>query len=73
MKGVISSLLNCFSQGSLKESFDWNEKSKIRKLLSKEKYEHIFTELGKLPKTLNQFIKYSNEKLAVKQFKNLAI
>jgi four helix bundle protein len=54
-----------YSQGSLKESFDWNEKSKIRKLLSKEEYEHIFTELCKLPKTLNQFIKYTNEKLAI--------
>jgi len=54
-----------YSQGSLKESFDWNEKSKIRKLLSKEEYEYIFTELGKLPKSLNQFIKYTNEKLKI--------
>jgi len=34
-----------YSQGSLKESFDWNEKSKVRKLLSDEEYNHIFNEL----------------------------
>jgi four helix bundle protein len=38
-----------YSFGSMKEAFDWNEKAKIRGLLSKEDYHHIFTELQKLP------------------------
>lgn len=39
-----------YSSGSLKECFDWNQKSKVRKLLSEEEYRHIFGELQKLPK-----------------------
>ena len=52
-----------FSKGSLKESFDWNEKSKFRNLLSEEEYRHIFSELEKMPKALNSLIKYTNDKL----------
>jgi four helix bundle protein len=54
-----------YSQGSLKESFDWNEKSKVRKLLSEDEYNHIFNELQKLPKEINQLIKFTNQKLAI--------
>jgi four helix bundle protein len=54
-----------YSKGSLKESFDWNEKAKVRNLLTQEEYKHIFGELDKLPKSLNSLIKYTNEKLAV--------
>lgn len=54
-----------YSKGSLKESFDWNEKSKWRKLLSEEEYLHIFNELEKIPKALNSLIKYTNDKLLV--------
>jgi four helix bundle protein len=54
-----------YSQGSLKESFDWNEKSKVRKLLSEDEYNHIFNELQKLPKEINQLIKFTNEKLSI--------
>lgn len=36
---------------SLFESLDENEKAKKRKLLKKDEYEHIFTELQKLPKS----------------------
>lgn len=52
-----------YSFGSLKECFDWNEKSKIRKRLTENQYEHIFTELEKLPKEINWLIKFTNEKL----------
>ena len=52
-----------YSFGSLKESFDWNEKSKIRKIITAEQYNHIFSELNKLPKEINSWIKYTNEKL----------
>ena len=54
-----------YSQGSLKESFDWNEKSKVRNLLKDEEYHHIFGELQKLPKELNQLINFTNQKLTI--------
>ena len=54
-----------YSQGSLKESYDWNEKSKVRNLMTQNEYEHIYSELEKLPKSINQFIKYTNEKLTI--------
>ncbi len=54
-----------YSNGSLKECFDWNQKSKVRKLLSEEEYRHIFEELQKLPKELNQLILFTNQKLAI--------
>ena len=54
-----------YSQGSLNESLDWNQKSKVRKLISKEEYEHIFTELQKLPKAINALVSFTNLKLKV--------
>ena len=52
-----------YSYGSIKESLDWNEKSRARKLLSAEEYDHIYEELSKLPREVNNLIKYTNEKL----------
>jgi len=52
-----------YSFGSTKESLDWNEKSKLRKLLSNEEYKHIFDELQILPKEIHQLIKFTNDKL----------
>ena len=37
-----------YSQGSLKECFDWNEKAKKRELIDEIEYEFIFTELDKI-------------------------
>ena len=54
-----------YSFSSLKESLDWNEKAKVRKLLTEGQYEHILEELNKLPKELNYLIKFTNEKLAI--------
>jgi len=45
-----------YSYGSIQESLDWNEKARIRKLLSNEAYNYIFQELQKLPKLVNQLI-----------------
>jgi four helix bundle protein len=53
-----------YSNGSVKESFDWNEKAKIRNLINKDDYQHILGELQKLPKEINQLIKITNNKLA---------
>jgi four helix bundle protein len=52
-----------YSSGSTKESLDWNEKSRVRKLLKQEEYDHIFQQLDQLPKEINSLIKYTNEKL----------
>lgn len=52
-----------YSLGSTKECFDWNEKSKIRKLVTKDQYEHILKELQSLPIDIYQLINYTNEKL----------
>jgi len=54
-----------YSFGSIKESLDWNEKARIRKLISREEYDCIFKELQKLPKEINSLIKHTNEKLAI--------
>ena len=53
------------SYGSLKESFDWNEKSKVRKLLTEEQYNQIYSSLNELPKYINQLINYTEEKLKI--------
>lgn len=52
-----------YSFGSVKESLDWNQKAKIRKLLTDEKYQHILDELQALPREINQLIQYTNQKL----------
>ncbi|TAK43999.1 MAG: four helix bundle protein [Saprospiraceae bacterium] len=46
-----------YSSGSVKECFDWNEKAKVRNLISVEVYGHIFDELSVLPKEINSLIK----------------
>lgn len=51
------------SNGSVLESLDWNEKSRIRNLLKPEEYDRILNELKSLPKEINHLIKFTNEKL----------
>ena len=51
------------AKGSLFESLDWNEKAKKRGLITEEEYKEIFTDLQKLPKSINWLIKYTNENL----------
>lgn len=54
-----------YSSGSSYESLDWNEKSHLRKLISEEEYSSIFSELIKLPKSINSLILFTNKKLQV--------
>jgi four helix bundle protein len=54
-----------YSFGSLYESLDWNEKSHLRNLLDEEQYSKIFSELIKLPKSLNSLILFTNKKLKI--------
>jgi four helix bundle protein len=53
------------SYASMFESLDENEKAKKRKLLKKDEYEHIFTELQKLPKAIHHLINYTHNKLSL--------
>ncbi|KAA9331714.1 four helix bundle protein [Adhaeribacter soli] len=46
------------------ECFDWNEKAKVRGILSQEQYQLIFQDLQKLPKAINSLIKYTNDSLS---------
>ena len=54
-----------YSYGSISESLDWNQKAKVRSLLEIEEYNHIFTELQKLPRELNGLIKFTNDRLTM--------
>jgi four helix bundle protein len=51
------------SFGSMYESLDWNEKALKRKLLKKDEYDYVYSELQKLPKLIHQLINYTNSKL----------
>lgn len=54
-----------YAFGSIKESLDWNEKAKARKLISQDQYQEILKKLQQLPIELNQLIKFTKEKLAI--------
>lgn len=54
-----------YSFGSTKESLDWNEKARKRKLLTQEQYQRIFTALDRLPKEINALIKFTDAKLTI--------
>jgi four helix bundle protein len=51
------------ARGSLMEALDWNEKAKVRHLLTAEQYAHFFTQLQLLPRSINTLIKYTNSSL----------
>ena len=51
------------SQGSVLESLDRNEKSKARRLLKKEEYNHILEELKRIPKEINHLISFTDQRL----------
>ncbi len=53
---------NC-SYASVLESLNWNEKAKVRSLISKKENDYTFTGLQKLPKSIKALIKFTNEKL----------
>lgn len=54
-----------YSYGSIKESCDWNEKSRIRKLLKQEDYNYIISRLTELPREINNLIKFTRERLTI--------
>ncbi len=54
-----------YSYGSIKESCDWNEKSRIRKLLKQQEYDYIIERLTELPREINNLIKFTKERLTI--------
>lgn len=54
---------NRIANGSIKESLDWNEKSKVRNIISDKNYGYVYNILQQLPKKINQLIKYTNNVL----------
>ncbi len=54
-----------YSQGSLMESLDWNEKAFRRNLISRDEYIHILKELQKLPREIRELIAFTNNKLSI--------
>jgi len=52
-----------YSYGSLYESLDWNEKARVRNLLTEDDYKVILKSLQTHPKSINSLIKYTNLKL----------
>lgn len=54
-----------YAQGSMYESFNWNEKARMRKLITEVQYEFILGELKKLPIAINSLIKWTNNNLTI--------
>jgi len=54
-----------YSRGSVKESLDWNEKSKNRKLLTQEEYDKVFKDLNSLSREINILIRFTNNNLTI--------
>ncbi|GAB2543758.1 four helix bundle protein [Rufibacter soli] len=52
-----------FARGSVYECLDWNEKGRIRNLLTPEEYKHILQNLQRLPILINGLIKLTNDNL----------
>ena len=54
-----------YARASVYECLDWNEKARIRGIISQNQYDLIFQELQKLPKSINSLIKYTNDHLTI--------
>lgn len=54
-----------YTLGSVRECYDWNQKSYHRKLVTKEQYDHIFNTLNKIKIETYSLINYTNEKLKI--------
>lgn len=53
-----------YALGSAYESLDWNEKARIRNLVSLQQYKEIYSDLRGLPKLINTLIKVTNANLS---------
>ena len=53
------------SRASVFESLDWLQKIKIRKIISDQEYQNIFSILSNLPKEINSLIKFTDINLTI--------
>lgn len=53
------------AQGSLYEALEWNEKSKVRPIVTLSDYQNILKTLQDLPKPINSLIKFTNNNLTI--------
>jgi four helix bundle protein len=54
-----------YSRASAREASDWNSKALKRNLITEEQFHCINEKLEKLPKEINNLIRYTNLKLKV--------
>ncbi len=53
------------ANGSVLESLDWNEKAKVRQLISVDEYKYNLEQLKQIPKMINILVKITNSKLTI--------
>jgi four helix bundle protein len=53
------------ANGSVLESLDWNEKAKVRMLISMDEYKYNLDQLKQIPKMINILVKVTNSKLTI--------
>ena len=53
------------ARGSVFEAQDWLKKAKDRDLIDGEEFKEVLDELRRLPKEINQLIKFTNDKLTI--------
>ena len=53
------------ARGSVFEAQNWLKKAKDRDLITDEEFEEMLGKLRRLPKEINQLIKFTNEKLTI--------
>ncbi len=52
-----------YSQGSLKECFDWTAKAKKRKLITEVEYQNLLQSLQQIEPAIYRLINFTNERL----------
>lgn len=54
-----------YSYGSMQETEDWNEKARVRKLISEEQYASNAKVLRELPREVHHLIVFTNKSLTI--------
>lgn len=53
-----------YSFASVTESLDWLLKARVRKLIAEDQYQQLFDRFQELPREINAFIRFTNQKLS---------
>lgn len=54
-----------YSYGSIQETIDWNNKARLRQLVTQEQYQSIVLMLNELPKEVHHLIAFTNKNLTI--------